>query len=767
MAIATGFVARTLGTFSIARVEGSSLDVGTLRRQSGVLKYLLVQPGQSASSAAMAAALWPESDRRAARTNLRSAVHALRRTLAPHGLGTAILTERGRVALAPGTWHVDIDDFERLATEALKATPPDAARLRAAIHTYRGTLLPDDLYEPWSEEPRERLAALHRASLLRLAGVLADAESEHVLAQAERAARQAFESEPSDEAAAAILMRLQLRLGRRDDAIEDYRRHAEAIGGEGDVSGELRTLLTQARFDPSSAAGQEAQPPALWVPPSGPRFVGRQLEVARLGDLLDRAFEGAGGAALLIGDAGIGKTRTAAETITEAQDRGALVLAVSCWSAAETGTFSMLTTALDRVAESLAFEDLVSIFAGLAPRLLRLLPALRYRFPDATALPPLPGYLEIQRSRTALLSAIGGLARRWLVVLSIDDIHAANDQTVALLFALIKLAPAARLLVLTTARTPEFQGSAAAEVIELSCGAIEVMPLGPLEQREALDLAQMASTDRRVEPSEVALQSGGNPLFILELARGGGEITSELRAAAAGRIQGLSANDRRVVELAALARTLPLSETVIAAALSFSESQAIAACERMMALGMLQRDGRGYVLAHQVIAEVIGGTLAPARAEELHGLLGTQPALAQRPAIAAYHLTRAGARYTSAAIDATLAMIAVFQPVEDLTRHVSTLRLAYAHCRTEDPRRHTIALALGRVELEVGSSESADSVLHDALALARTPLESAAALVALAHLRALQLRVHEGLQLCDDAEQRLTHADVALAQNVW
>jgi|GEM_PF-4186475 len=761
-------LSRTLGTFSVVRVDGGPIDVGALRRQSAVLKYLLIQPGHAASSAIIAGVLWPESDPTAARTNLRSAVYALRRMLASHGLEHAIVTERGRLSLPRDVWRIDLDDFERAAVTTLEAPAPDLVALRAAIDAYGGPLLPDDLYVPWAEARREQLATAYRALLLRFAASAANAGGdERALLHAERAARQAFEQDPADEPAAATLMRLQLHLSRRDDALQTYRRHVDAVGGEGHVGAELRELAAQAHRDPAPALERNTQPPTLWVPPAGPRFVGRELEVARLGDLLDRAFDGNGSTALLIGDAGIGKTRTAAETITEAQDRGALVLAISCWHASETSTFSMLTQALDRAVEALAYDDLIAIFAGLAPRLLRLMPALRRRFPRAVPLPQLPGYLEIQRYRAALLAAIDGLARRWPVVVSIDDIHAANDQTVALFSALVKLAPATKLLVLATARTPEFEDSAAAEVIELSCGAIEILRLGPLDQRDAVTLAAIAAQGVEIEPTEVALKSGGNPLFILELARGGGRITSEVRAAAAARIAHLAANDRKVVELAALARTMPLSETTIAAILSLEEFQAISTCERLMAAGMLQRDRRGYALAHQILGEVVQETIAPERAAELHGRLGELPELVRRPAIAAYHFARAGKAYADEALDATLATIRLLQPVEELARHGSTLRLAYARCAPDDARRYTLALALGQVEIEVGSSNSAEAVLVDALTLARTPGERAAVSVALAHLRALQLRVHEGLRLCAEAERLASDAEMNVLQNAW
>ena len=755
--------ARVLGRFEVVRVDGEMAGVLALRRQSALLKYLLVQPAHAASAAAVSMALWPNSPPAAARTNLRGAVHALRRTLAAHEVSEAISTHRGRVALTPGWWRVDLDEFESAAARALAAEPPDRDALRTALERYHGPLLPEDLYEEWPAARRDAVAAVHRALLVRYGEVLAREGGERDLAYGERTLRLAFEGEPSDEAIAAALLGLQVRLGLRNDAQQTVRRLAAAIGGEEQLSAEVRGLRETALADASSRSARQG-PPALWSPPPGPRFVGRQLEVARLGDLLDRAFDGVGGTALLVGDAGVGKSRTAAETIAEAQDRGALVLSIACWNVSEISTFSLLTAALDRAIEALSDDDVLEIFAGIAPRLLRISQALPLRLPTAAPLPPLPGYLEIQRYRTALIAAIENLTRRWPVVLAIDDVHAANEQTVALFSALITLAPAARLLVLATARTPEFEDSAASEVIELSSGAIEVIKLGPLEPPEAATLASTV-VGSGVEPTEIAARSGGNPLFVLELARGGGDITSELRAASAERIARLTSRDRRVLELVALSRMLPLTERMIAEALAADEREVIAACERLMALGMLQRDRHGYAAAHQVLGEVAEESLGRERAEELHGRLGMLPEMDGRPAVAAYHLARAGDAYADEAMTSSLAMIARLQPVEQLARRVSTLRLVYARSDAHDPRRHALALALGRTELEVGSSAHAEEALNDALARAATPNERAGALVALAHLRALQLRVREGLALCDDAEALASEA--SLEESLW
>ena len=60
-------------------------------------------------------------------------------------------------------------------------------------------------------------------------------------------------------------------------------------------------------------------------------FVGRQPEMAELTDALDGAMAGQGRLAMLVGEPGIGKTRTAQELASYAETRGTQVLWGRCY----------------------------------------------------------------------------------------------------------------------------------------------------------------------------------------------------------------------------------------------------------------------------------------------------------------------------------------------------------------------------------------------------------------------------------------------------
>src|SRR5207248_6394851 len=93
-------------------------------------------------------------------------------------------------------------------------------------------------------------------------------------------------------------------------------------------AGELRRALATA----ASAAESDGRPEAALAPNpmeglAGGVFVGREREMERLLAGLEDALAGRGRLLMLVGEPGIGKTRTAQELLTYARLRGARVLA--------------------------------------------------------------------------------------------------------------------------------------------------------------------------------------------------------------------------------------------------------------------------------------------------------------------------------------------------------------------------------------------------------------------------------------------------------
>ena len=202
-------VIRLLGGFSVA-VDGVAIsgDAWRSRRAADVVKLLALAPGRRVHRAQVMEALWPESEPEASGTNLRKALHFARLAI---GDERAIVNEHGVLVLRPDAGlETDVEGFEAVAQRGLDAG--DEAACRAAAHLYRGDLLPDDLYESWSVEPRARLRRRY-LDVLR-AGALWD---------------RLAEEDPTDEQAARALMRVHLGAGERREAIRRFERLREAL----------------------------------------------------------------------------------------------------------------------------------------------------------------------------------------------------------------------------------------------------------------------------------------------------------------------------------------------------------------------------------------------------------------------------------------------------------------------------------------------------------------------------------------------------------
>ncbi len=198
-----------LGRFSVA-VDGDEVpgDAWRSRRGADVVKLLALASGHRLHRAQVMEALWPESSPDASGANLRKALHFARLAV---GDERAIVNERGVLALRPDALvETDVEAFEAAARRGLDAG--DGALCRAAAELYRGDLLPDDIYESWSIEPRARLRRRYLEVL-------------HVGALWDRLA----EEDPTDERAARSLMRIHLEAGERREAIRRFERLREAL----------------------------------------------------------------------------------------------------------------------------------------------------------------------------------------------------------------------------------------------------------------------------------------------------------------------------------------------------------------------------------------------------------------------------------------------------------------------------------------------------------------------------------------------------------
>ncbi|MDX2706419.1 AAA family ATPase [Streptomyces sp. PA03-6a] len=173
---------------------------------------------------------------------------------------------------------------------------------------------------------------------------------------------------------------------------------------------------------------------------SGPRFVGRERELAALGGALGPVPA----VVLLDGEAGIGKTRLLREFLGSQAEQGRRVLVGACPELRVPYTLGAVVDAVRDGVDNVATLGL----SGLGG-------ALRPLFPEwADDLPPAPEPLEdASAARHRLFRAfVEVLGRLDVAVLAIEDVHWADEATLEFLLFLVSRRPQTLSVVLTYRR---------------------------------------------------------------------------------------------------------------------------------------------------------------------------------------------------------------------------------------------------------------------------------------------------------------------------
>lgn len=315
-----------LGGFRCRSASGEEIGIHS-RKAQALLALLALHPRHLESRERLAALLWPDTPAVQARQSLRQTLAGLRRDLGRAGR-CVLLIHLDSLGLDPGRVTTDVSRFERLL-----ARRGDAA-LREAVSVYQGDLLeglsPNDTFEDWVRPQRERLRGL---AIEALHEALARDVEARCLESGIQTALRLLGIEPHDEVAHRALMRIFCVQGRPGAAARQYRICVETLDRELGVTPAPETTalyrkLVEARAPPPPASPASARPSRARLPcqANHPPLIGREAEMSRLGVLRRGAWRGQGATAVLVGEAGAGKTRLVQESVAEARRHRGRVL---------------------------------------------------------------------------------------------------------------------------------------------------------------------------------------------------------------------------------------------------------------------------------------------------------------------------------------------------------------------------------------------------------------------------------------------------------
>lgn len=389
-------------------------------------------------------------------------------------------------------------------------------------------------------------------------------------------------------------------------------------------------------------------------------LVGRGHESAVLFDLVERALAGAGGTALVTGEAGIGKSALVSHIVARARSRGARVLVGTCAEGAGAPGYWPWTQVVRDLATELGPQAWHPLRDGL-PALARLWidlgmgGPLADRFedvgPDAFAL------------HDAILQALVRSARMMPLVIVLEDLQWADRGSLLVTGLLAQRSALAPIAVLATVRDEDDLGAATRVLAALPTA--QGLPLGGLSAADVAALMTRttgAPTDQELAES-LRARTGGNPFFVQQTAalwQTGSPIAvlpPRVRAVLQRRLARLPSAVHDLLLVAATWGTR-FDIDLVAATAQLSREAATDLLTEASDAGLVLLPGREHppaaAFCHDLLRECLVASLPGERSRQLHAdavravSADNRLAALVPPAQLAEHAHRAGSHLTMA-----------------------------------------------------------------------------------------------------------------------
>lgn len=753
-----------LGASRIVR-DGSPVDLPA-RKVRSVLSALALDPGATVSADRLVDLIWDEGPPRGAHGTLHSYISGLRRSLEPdlppRARPQVLLTSDAGYRLALDRRHVDATAF----TDEVRAlhrgvAPLDSQfssgpqadwpsrelaagrleELESALRSWRGQAYADLGDHPDAVARRAALDELRTtAEEDRALIMLALGDPAGVVAATE----QATVRHPFRERTWAVHVLALARTGRQADALAAVRRLRRGLADELglDPGALVRTLehailgqhdaimltLPDAPRPPTSvspAQGSTPETPAL----STWQTIGRERELRTLQQTLEDALAGLPSVAVLVGEAGLGKTRLTEDLAAIAARRGMLIATGSC--SADDGApplwpWQPILTALG--------DGLGAGADGSSLDPTRLREQLVGR---DTA-----DYAERSFAVSDLIAgAVRQRAAGKPVLLVVDDLHWADAPTLRALSQLIATARRGERLAVVLSRRPWPEPAGALADLEVTAarqGARQQV-LGGLSEEEAASLVDGVAGPGAAAGEVVRAwwaATGGNPFFLVELARlaldpGGwtGEVPATVQTVLRRRLDQLPPRTQELLVTAA-ALGQEFSPVVLAAVLELDPWLTDELLDPAREAGIVRdRDGGGLVFEHALTRDAVLAATRSSQLARTHARIAyalSQPeapiAVDARPYELARHWLAAGpvhaAQAWPAAAEAARLARSGFAHEVAVDLYLAGLAAQRVDPRAGRDERFTLLLQLAEVAAYAGTWQHVVSSAVEAVGLA-------------------------------------------------
>lgn len=636
---------KLLGDFSLSSNHQSVTGISSERSQI-LLAYLLLYRHTPQPRQRLAFHFWADSTDAQARANLRKELSYLRRALPEPD--AFLLVDAKTLQWQPNApFTLDVADFEQAIKAAAQAAAPEAIRstLEQAVELYQGDLLPN-CDDEWILPERERLQQMRVRGLAQLIDVL---EEQQDYRAALNYAQQLLRVDSLNEATYCSLIRLYALSGDRANALQIYHRCMTVLREElgVDPSPMTRKLYEQVLNEDEAPIDRPPVKSQRWVLRQSKLaalpLVGREREWALIQQWLGSGIspiaqeltstaahashpavtwmtdDDASEVLLLLGEAGIGKTRLLEELREKMHLLNGYVLWGRGFAAEMVRPYGVWIDAL----RSLAAEAAVSIPQELG-----------FLLPEAGQAAETPA--DRSRLFDAVVQFLAQLCQSAVpVAILLDDIQWIDEASCALLHYAARVLSHLPIRFACAARPQELEAyTAVLRVVQALRreGRLRTIELSPLEPEQTAQLVRSLNLPQSPKFSwdqiaaQVFIESGGNPLFALEIARALSQratVHSEtLEALIQDRLQQLGEHAHELLPwAAALGRSF--KPTTVADVADFPLAKLLVAIEQLEQQAIIRPGTAGsdeirYDFIHDIVRQVAYRQLSEPRRRLVH-----------------------------------------------------------------------------------------------------------------------------------------------------